>query len=85
MILAPCDAHTLSHIGQRIRTHIESQSRAMGMPVTVSIGGHLAQPGEPLDEILRQADQALYRAKQAGRNQLVTSNQGTAETATPEP
>jgi len=81
VILAPCDAHTLSHIGQRIRTHIESQSRAMGMPVTVSIGGHLAQPGEPLDEILRQADQALYRAKQAGRNQLVTSD-ALSETAT---
>lgn len=75
VILSPCDSHTLTHIGQRVRSHVETQSQAMGMPVTISVGGHLARPGETLDEILKQADQALYRAKQAGRNQLVTSDQ----------
>ena len=75
VILSPCDSHTLAHIGQRIRSHVETQSQAMGMPVTVSVGGHLVRPGETLDEILKRADTALYRAKQNGRNQLVTSDQ----------
>lgn len=82
VVLSPCDSHTLTHIGQRIRSHVETQSLAMGMPVTVSIGGHLVRPGELLDEILKQADQALYRAKQTGRNQLVTSDQTVPDTAT---
>ncbi|GGY85808.1 diguanylate cyclase [Marinobacter zhanjiangensis] len=82
VILSPCDSHTLNHIGQRIRSHVETQSSAMGMPVTISVGGHLARPGETLDEILKQADTALYRAKQSGRNRLVTSDQDERDTET---
>jgi diguanylate cyclase (GGDEF)-like protein len=82
VILSPCDSHTLSHIGQRVRSHVETQSNAMGMPVTISVGGHLARPGETLDEILKQADKALYQAKQGGRNRLVTSDQAELDTET---
>jgi GGDEF domain-containing protein len=44
--------------------------------ITVSIGGVLAQPGQTSDAVLKDADQALYEAKQAGGNQEVVAGAG---------
>ena len=38
------------------------------IPVTVSIGACLIEPGETLDQVTDMADSALYSAKQSGRN-----------------
>jgi diguanylate cyclase (GGDEF)-like protein len=37
------------------------------LPVTVSIGTHLATPGDPADAALHRADQAMYAVKRAGQ------------------
>lgn len=39
--------------------------------VTVSVGVAQRRPGEPVDPVLRRADQAMYRSKRAGGDQLV--------------
>ena len=39
---------------------------------SLSVGLTLAQPGQVLDAIIRDADKALYAAKAGGRNRLVT-------------
>ena len=39
---------------------------------TMSIGVTLARPGEQTDALVARADEAMYRAKQTGRNQVIT-------------
>jgi diguanylate cyclase len=41
--------------------------------ITVSIGMTAFRPGEHSDQVLKRADQALYRAKNAGRNRVEPS------------
>jgi diguanylate cyclase (GGDEF)-like protein len=38
---------------------------------TMSIGVTLALPGEKTEALVARADEAMYRAKQTGRNQVV--------------
>ena len=70
VLLSPCDAATLEQIACRIRASVEQESQRTGTPVTISVGGYFCQPGEDLDVLLRNADQALYEAKRNGRNRV---------------
>ena len=63
-------------VAERLRAHWQDQCvRVNGQAVsaTVSIGVCAFQPSEQVDleEMLRHADQALYQAKNAGRNRQV--------------
>lgn len=51
--------------------------RDVSLTVSVSIGLTLAEAGESPDTVLERADRALYRAKDAGRNQ--TAHQAADE------
>lgn len=70
VVLSSCDRDTLRQIATRIRETIERDSIRTGTPITVSVGGYYCQPGDDVDTILRQADQALYQVKQQGRNRV---------------
>lgn len=70
VLLSPCDAATLEQISCRIRASVEQESQRTGTPVTISVGGYFYQPGEDLDALLHNADQALYEAKRSGRNRV---------------
>ncbi|HKH00859.1 MAG TPA: GGDEF domain-containing protein, partial [Bradyrhizobium sp.] len=65
------------HMAERIRTTFnESTANVEGYPVggTLSIGLVMAETGAAeLDQLLAQADQALYRAKERGRNRVETA------------
>ena len=58
------------HIHQVIRDYLTFS----GGEVTCSIGGALLQPGDTWERWLRRADQALYRAKNAGRDTIVLAD-----------
>lgn len=62
------------HILERARAAIVDDiinTSSARIPASVSIGAAEWHAGQPLDEVLHQADAALYRAKNEGRNQLV--------------
>ncbi|NIC42813.1 sensor domain-containing diguanylate cyclase [Aquabacterium sp. A08] len=68
VVLAPCDRDTLLKIGERIREDVAAQTRDSSQPVTLSMGGTLAQRHDDCDALLHRVDEALYAAKAAGRN-----------------
>lgn len=60
-------------MAERLRSAIDCQTFQLpqaALPVTVSIGGALRNPAEALDQTLSRADEAVYRAKFAGRNKV---------------
>lgn len=57
-------------IAERIRAGIENATLIPDWPLTVSVGVSESRPEDSLDDTIKRADQALYRAKQAGRNQI---------------
>ena len=63
-------------VGERVRTAVrELDLRDLGVSkVTVSVGVAVAQlPDEPIADIIKAADRALYRAKRAGRDRVVAA------------
>lgn len=56
----------MSHLRSQIRAALKIREE----PVTVSIGGAILRAGEKREDWFSRADDALYRAKQAGRNRL---------------
>lgn len=64
------------------RMHVRVQGE--DIPVTISIGVHTEYPGEGAevaDSMLAEADQALYAAKQHGRNRVECSERSLREAA----
>lgn len=59
-------------IGEEIREIVAKQTRErLGIAVTVSVGvAGFPQDGDSLSSILEKADQALYQAKEKGRNRV---------------
>lgn len=45
-----------------------------GGRLTVSLGAALAETEQPLDELIEQADRALYQSKKSGRNQVTVAS-----------
>lgn len=69
IVLMHSDTLRAEQVGQRIlaafRNH-DWQHRA----VTISIGAAVVEPGESAEDLVRRADEALYRSKQEGRDRL---------------
>jgi diguanylate cyclase (GGDEF)-like protein len=76
LVLVPgCEPHAVFEVAERIRLAVSEQpinARDNEITVTLSIGVNTASPVsvEQRDELLHLADEALYRAKQNGRNRI---------------
>ncbi|MDL2283982.1 diguanylate cyclase [Oxalobacter sp. OttesenSCG-928-P03] len=72
IFLSDIDEKFAVEFAERIRKSVESASGSdnwNGIPITLSIGLALNQGVNSLQEMLQQADKALYAAKRNGRNQ----------------
>ena len=69
VVLPATDALLAMMVGERLRRAVE-KSDSGSVPVTISIGVAELQPESDARSLLRDADQALYAAKAAGRNAM---------------
>jgi diguanylate cyclase len=80
-VLPGADLDTCAAVAERIRRsiaecHLSRRSTGEALPgITVSIGVGQFQPGESMTDLIDRCDRALYAAKRAGRNRVVTENE----------
>ena len=74
ILLENTSLHTANQVAERIRRRIAAGPIHLGganVEVTVSQGLALCHEGDDVQSLLKRADQAMYRAKSAGRNCVV--------------
>jgi diguanylate cyclase (GGDEF)-like protein len=79
IVLPGLDSKAGLEVAERLREAVE-QTRPLGIKITIS-AGLSAGSGEEVDydTLFRAADAALYDAKRAGRNQVVTADAAVIE------
>jgi diguanylate cyclase (GGDEF)-like protein len=67
------DLNTAMQVAEKINLAIAEPipTQRLRLSITVSIGVAIARPKEGMDDLIARADQAMYQAKQAGRNQVI--------------
>lgn len=63
-----------AHLSEQLRTLVEANELVPDQPVTISLGVAELRRDESADDWLHRADEALYRAKRAGRNSTEVAN-----------
>lgn len=74
VVLVEADIATAEYVASRIRATIGRLTLPYGVTeiaIRASVGGAHAQPDESLDALLARADEALYEAKEAGRDTVM--------------
>jgi len=75
LLLPETDLEKAAELAERVRQAMQERLAATAGatlldPVTVSLGVTAQRPGDTLESIIKRADDALYRAKQNGRNRV---------------
>ncbi|MGP9833608.1 GGDEF domain-containing protein [Marinobacter sp. NSM] len=73
IILVETDLVSARHVAENIRRLIESDVYESNKPVTISAGVACYSRGDTATTLVKRADITLYKAKQQGRNQVVTT------------
>ena len=73
IVLPGCRLEAAQELAERIRAAMAQEQDAVVGSITLSLGVGAWQPGECSSTLLRRTDQALYRAKTSGRNQVAVA------------
>jgi two-component system cell cycle response regulator len=79
IVMPETDMHVAGMVAERLRRAVAAEPFAIDkgtrhIQVTISIGlAALERKGEPMTDVLKRADLALYRAKHDGRNRVVAA------------
>lgn len=72
MLLPDTDGGTAHDIAERLRERVAAVTFPVVRRITISLGVALWSPALcEIDQALKSADEALYRAKKQGRDQVV--------------
>lgn len=83
MILPATDSETALAIAERVRRRIEVQELDRVGNITISIGVAFWAPDmKTMEYTFKQADEALYEAKNSGRNRVMTLQKNTVQAET---
>lgn len=75
MLLPGIDIHLAEVIAERLRKNVAEMSFPICQHITISIGVTAFLPKEvSIDAALKTANNALYRAKKAGRNKVIVKD-----------
>ncbi|HEX7280008.1 MAG TPA: GGDEF domain-containing protein [Solirubrobacterales bacterium] len=82
LVMLPGAGHSdAMEIAERLRTEVRDR-RPVGVPVSLSIGVAVADPGRvDCEELLSRADAALYAAKAGGRNLVYNDSEAEVPVA----
>lgn len=72
IVLPEADEPTALTVANRVLEQVRTQVAAPDGSVTVSIGVAARSPGETAEHLIANADRALYRAKDSGRDNAAT-------------
>ncbi len=72
LLLPQTKASAAMQLAERLRKGVAEHLFPSVGPLTVSIGHSEATPNDSSDSLLNRADNALYQAKEAGRNQVIS-------------
>jgi len=82
VLLPGTDGRAAIEVAERLRLRVAAFVAVDGTPVTLSIGVAELRPGmEEIEHWTGAADEALYRAKAAGRNRVCGQDEDTATVA----
>ena len=70
IVLDNCPLPAAIELAERIRVRVSAHQDAEVGPVTLSLGVATRTQDEAIDPLIARADEALYKAKRGGRNQL---------------
>ncbi|MGB6243309.1 MAG: diguanylate cyclase [Castellaniella sp.] len=73
IVLSDCKLHAAQDLAERVRRAMAAERDVVVGTITLSLGVAAWQPGESSTALLRRTDQALYRAKADGRNQVAVA------------